>query len=268
MIDLNWPLLEQLKILSDEIIFTLNQFFENGFDVQYKSDHSPVTSADLAVDKLAKNFLAQLTPKIPYISEETPFHGKTLPTTYWLVDPLDGTKQFMSNESEFVTSIALIHETNPICGAIIAPRAFKIYLAAKNLGCWCLSDNKKEQLFVKNSHEPPLIITSPRAFQRPETRAHVYDYYQIKRMSSAKKYTEVANGNATLFPCFYPTHSWDTAGGHCLITEAGGVVFDLQGKNLTYNDATFKNPKFIAAASKNDFEIFLARYQSWQNNKS
>ncbi len=233
--------------------------YEKNFEVEYKKDHSPVTLADKASGEIINKYLKKTG--LPIISEEDQIPSfeirKTYPTV-WLVDPLDGTKEFIKKNDEFCICIALIHENKPIFGLIASPTQQKIMFGGVSMGVFY--SNFEEALARLNKNKiQPLI------HQGNLTIAHSRSHFNIKTMTlidvmtslygepeyikkgSALKFIDLVVGNAQFYPRMAPTMEWDIAAGHAIYEAVGGEVLDfITFEPLRYNKKDLYNPFFIA----------------------
>ncbi|WP_158781218.1 3'(2'),5'-bisphosphate nucleotidase CysQ [Pantoea sp. BAV 3049] len=215
-------------------------------DVSHKSDHSPVTAADIAAHKVIVQGLSALYPDIPVISEEDPpsWEIRQHWQRYWLVDPLDGTKEFIKRNGEFTVNIALIDNGKPVLGVVYAPVLGVMYSAVDGKA-WKEEGGHKAQIQVREAR-PPLVVVS-----RSHSGTELEDYlsqlgeHQTTAIGSSLKFCLVAEGKAQLYPRFGPTNIWDTGAGHAVAIAAGAHVHDWQGKTLDYAPReSFLNPGF------------------------
>jgi len=215
-------------------------------DVAHKSDDSPVTAADIAAHKVIVAGLQALTPAIPVLSEEDPAGWEVRQhwQKYWLVDPLDGTKEFIKRNGEFTVNIALIEGGKPVLGVVYAP-VLQVLYSADNGKAWKEEGGHQVQIQVQNAH-PPLVVVS-----RSHSDSELEDYlsqlgeHQTTAIGSSLKFCLVAEGKAQLYPRFGPTNIWDTGAGHAVALAAGAHVHDWQGKTLDYTPReSFLNPGF------------------------
>lgn len=215
-------------------------------DVASKSDDSPVTAADIAAHKVIISALQALTPDIPVLSEEDPpgWEVRQHWQRYWLVDPLDGTKEFIKRNGEFTVNIALIDNGKPVLGVVYTPVTDVMYSAAEGKA-WKEEGGSRQQIQVRAAH-PPLVVIS-RSHTDDELREYLGQLgeHQTTTIGSSLKFCLVAEGQAQLYPRFGPTCVWDTAAGHAVAAAAGAHVHDWQGKPLDYTPReSFLNPGF------------------------
>ncbi|CNE78240.1 3'(2'),5'-bisphosphate nucleotidase CysQ [Yersinia nurmii] len=219
---------------------------EKPLDVAQKKDDSPVTAADLAAHDIIKAGLAALTPNIPLLSEEDPpaWEIRQHWQRYWLVDPLDGTKEFLNRNGEFTVNIALIEQGTPTLGVVYTP-VMDVMYSAENGQAWKEEGGRRMQIQVRDA-QLPLVVVS-RSHSDDELRDYLAQLgeHQTVSVGSSLKFCLVAEGKAQLYPRFGPTNIWDTAAGHAVAAAAGAQVNDWQGKPLSYTPReSFLNPGF------------------------
>ena len=235
------------------------EYYKDNIEVTHKSDSSPLTKADLASNKIIKTALHNLDTTIPILSEESLVDWSTRKSwnKYWLVDPLDGTKEFIKNNGEFTVNIALIEKNSPILGVIFAPVKSLIYFAQKGYGSFTLhtsaelnSLDEATQISVFKQSDPVRIIGS-RSHSNNSFTTWVNEKFpdaQIIQAGSSIKFCLIADGNADIYPRFGPTSEWDIAAGHIILNEAGGKILTLNNKEIKYNKKeSLLNPEFIAS---------------------
>lgn len=217
-------------------------------DVAQKSDDSPVTVADIAAHKIILQGLSQLSPDIPVLSEEDPpaWEIRQHWQTYWLVDPLDGTKEFIKRNGEFTVNIALIEKGKPVLGVVYAPVLDVMYSAAEGKA-WKEEGGHREQIQVREARPPLVVISRSHANDDEELKEYLSQLgeHQTTAIGSSLKFCLVAEGKAQLYPRFGPTNIWDTGAGHAVAMAAGAHVHDWKGKTLDYAPReSFLNPGF------------------------
>jgi len=232
------------------------QFYHKhqAYTIHTKQDDSPVTSADMASHAILVEGLQKLTPDIPILSEEgvhPPWQERQTWKTYWLLDPLDGTSQFVKQGREFTVNIALIQNHLPIIGLLYVPITQTTYYACSEWG-GAFKQQATEQpmpLHVKPwQPAQTIVLTSQREDKtRIRTLLKTIGAYQHLSMSSAWKFGYLAEGKADIVPRLGKTGEWDTAAGQCIIELAGGTLVDLQGQPFRYNTKdSLINPPFLA----------------------
>ncbi|SQI43470.1 3'(2'),5'-bisphosphate nucleotidase CysQ [Leminorella richardii] len=221
-------------------------------DVSTKSDSSPVTAADLAAHRVIVEGLALLTPNIPVLSEESPqeWQVRRKWNRYWLVDPLDGTKEFLARNDEFTVNIALIEDGEPVMGVVYAP-ALKVLYAAEAQKAWKEKDGLRREISPQSAN-PPKVVCS-RSHQDEQLTAFLDSLgdYETTAVGSSLKFCLVAEGSAQLYPRFGPTNIWDTAAGHAIVRAVGLQVNNWQDIPLNYApEESFLNPGFYVSVDE------------------
>lgn len=223
------------------------------FDVYEKEDQSPLTEADLAAHRCIVAGLHALAPEIPIVSEESEAADYSIRkdwTRFWLVDPLDGTKEFVGRTGEFTVNIALVENGEPILGVVYAPVINLTYGASRGEGAFRISDEETTSIQVAPPGETLRVVAS-RRHGGVETEAYLESLnrpYQAVTKGSSLKLCMVADGQADLYPRFGPTMEWDTAAADAIVREAGGSVKDLNGDPLKYGKENLLNPYFMVSS--------------------
>ena len=252
------PLLALAKQAGDAI---MEIYQATSTEVQYKQDDSPLTKADLASHEILVKGLTALTPEIPILSEE----GKDIAygvrshwKTFWLLDPLDGTKEFIQKNGDFTVNIALIQDGAPVLGVVYAPALRRLYYAGVGLGAFSRhADEEPRSISVWGGdffRVTRLRLVVSRSHAGAETEAFLDKLrarFTIEQVSagSSLKLCYVAENEAQLYPRLGPTMEWDIAAAHCIVEQAGGYVRDLHNKPLSYNKPDLHNPYFMVCFS-------------------
>lgn len=230
------------------------KIYDRGFDVRDKADATPLTEADEASEALILASLKTLTPDIPAIGEEAVSRGEAkgdaLPARYWLVDPLDGTREFVSRNGEFAICIGLVEAHRPIFGVVHAPVANITWGAAGagTAAVWRGSDAPKPIRARRAPASGAIAIQSRSHGDRSAVEALCGErgIAEIRILGSALKFGHLAEGLADFYPRVGPTMEWDTCAGHAILEAAGGHLQKMDGGPLLYGKAGFRNPDFIA----------------------
>ena len=227
------------------------RIFEAGFEVEIKSDASPVTIADRAAEAIILEALLRLIPDVPVVAEEESAAGRVpdVAERFFLVDPLDGTKEFVRRGTDFTVNIGLIEHAAPTMGVIYAPARGELYVGDVVTGeAWFRRDGEAPSpMKVRPPHTPPVALAS-KSHDVPETEAYLRAIGCVERISigSSLKFCLLARGDADIYPRPSPTMEWDTAAGHAILLAAGGKAFAPSGKPLRYGKPDFFNPGFVA----------------------
>ncbi|MEM9545690.1 MAG: 3'(2'),5'-bisphosphate nucleotidase CysQ [Bacteroidota bacterium] len=227
--------------------------------IQQKSDSSPLTKADLASNTIICNALKELSPDIPIISEENddhPYAERSKWEYCWIVDPLDGTKEFIKKNGEFTTNIGLVYNHRVVAGVVYIPVFDEMYFAVKGEGAFKISQKGEEKISAaayKTSDQGLKVICS-RSHLNDETQAFVDALSQPELVAkgSSLKFLSIAQGEADVYPRLAPTMEWDTCAAQIILEEAGGQVLiaNGDGKTVQYNKENLLNPFFIAKGAE------------------
>ena len=218
-----------------------------------KADESPLTAADLRAHRLINERLGELTPAVPVLSEEAaalPYAARSQWRRYWLVDPLDGTREFLSRNGEFTVNIALIEGHVPVLGVVHVPVSGTTYRGLPGEGAWRESAGAAAQpIRVAPRSGAPLRVVGSRSHRGDSLDAFLARIgpYELLAIGSALKFCLIAEGAADVYPRLGPTSEWDTAAAHAVLVAAGGTVSALDGRPLEYNTREeLLNPFFVA----------------------
>ena len=221
--------------------------------IEIKKDASPLTIADKASNDVIINSLKKINTKIPILSEEEKeidFSSRKDWKRFWLVDPLDGTKEFINRNGEFTVNIALIEDSSPVMGVVYAPVKKKLWYGLKNHGSFLINNNEKP---IKISKKKPLdeiikIVSSRSHANDKKLKKYLKKFkkHEIVSMGSSIKMCLVADGTANYYPRFGPTMEWDTGAAHAVVKYANGNIYNIDTKEeLIYNKESLLNPGFI-----------------------
>jgi 3'(2'), 5'-bisphosphate nucleotidase len=235
------------------------QVYAGEIDVQCKSDRSPLTQADLASHRIIEAGLGQLTPAIPVLSEESaniPYAVRSQWHQYWLVDPLDGTREFIKRNGEFTVNIALIQEDRPVLGVVYAPVMDLLYFADEH-GAFKQQDQQTAiAIQARALNMQSITVAGSRSHADARLQGFIKNIekklspIKLISMGSSLKICMVAEGLADLYPRLGLTSEWDTAAAQCVLEKAGGSLVDTTGKPLLYNTKeSLLNPEFFAAGA-------------------
>lgn len=224
--------------------------------VSYKNDGSPLTKADLLAHQIIARGLAALSPDIPVVSEEDEASLRhRLPTgRFWLIDPLDGTKEFLARNDEFTVNIALVQDGTAIFGLVLAPALGQTYWGSAGSGAFRAMNQQVAPLLVTPPQErspAPLRVVASKSHMNAETVAFIHHLgpHELIQAGSSLKFCRVAEGKADVYPRLGPTCEWDTAAAQAVVEAAGGCVLGLDGAPLRYGKPELLNPHFVAASA-------------------
>jgi len=228
------------------------EIYNSDFEVRTKGDESPVTEADEAAEKIIIQHLTDLTPNIPVVAEESVAAGNIPDISggrYWLVDPLDGTKEFVNRNGEFTVNIGLIENRHPVLGVVFAPVLDRLFYGDVNTGAFCENTpGKQEAMEVRTPDGDGLVVVASRSHRDAATDEFLkqFDVKDLKSAGSSLKFCLVAAGEADLYPRLGRTMEWDTAAAHGVLCAAGGSLTTLEGEEFLYSKPEFENGFFIA----------------------
>ena len=252
-------LIDELKRISVNAGNAILKEYKSNIKIEKKDDSSPVTKADLISNEIINESLEKLTPDIPIVSEENSnvsFEKRKSWDRYWLIDPLDGTKEFIKKNGEFTVNIALIVCNEAQIGLINAPVMKNIYWGHKKHGAHMQNQNGIiTQLKVSETIGNTRRIAISRSHKSDDLKKYLRNIKEYKEIGigSSLKFCLVANGDADYYPRLGPTSEWDTAAGQAILESAGGSVLKLSGEPLRYNlKKSFLNPSFFAINEKFD----------------
>jgi len=254
------PLLEALIEAALAAGRSVHEIYRRGFAVHRKEDATPVTDADHASEAIIVAHLARAAPGTPVVAEEAVAAGRTpvIGPEFFLVDPLDGTREFVARRGEFTVNIALVQAGAPVLGIVYAPECGAnglLYagdvIAGSAFRAEAQADGRlgrREPIRVRPVPRSGLTAVASRSHRSPETDTYLDRYVVSERVSigSSLKFCLVAEGKADLYPRLGTTMEWDTAAGHAVLVAAGGAVIAPDGKPLAYGKAAFRNTWFIA----------------------
>jgi len=236
--------------------------YRGDFEVQTKQDESPVTAADHAAEKIILAHLAQGAAGIPVVAEEQVAAGNIPPkaATFFLVDPVDGTKEFIQKRGDFTVNIALVRDGVPQLGVVYAPAKSWLFAGDVTKGEAFRSEQSpadakqapRKPIHTRTPASDGLTIVASRSHRSPETDAWLVQVKvaEIVSIGSSLKFGLLAAGEADLYPRHGPTMEWDTAAGHAVLSAAGGEVVNLDGSPFRYGKPGFRNPHFIATGRR------------------
>lgn len=244
---------EGVIALAQDAAAAILGIYDSEFAVQHKDDDSPLTAADLAAHRCIVDGLARLTPDIPVLSEESAHEVSTAQrrqwSRLWMVDPLDGTREFVKRNGEFTVNIALIEDGVAVFGVVQAPVTGGLWHGGATLGAFHRNGGHDVPVRVRAPATSPLRVAASRSHRDTRTEAFIARMGEVEPLGlgSSLKFCKLAEGGLDVYPRFGPTSEWDTAAGQCVLEGAGGAVLDPQGRPFRYNQRDrILNGDFIA----------------------
>jgi 3'(2'), 5'-bisphosphate nucleotidase len=254
--DMTHAWLPQVIHLVEQAGAAILPFWRSGVAVTSKSDDSPVTVADLAAHRILQAGLSAIDAQTPVLSEEDaeiPYAERAGWQRWWLVDPLDGTKEFIADSEEFTVNVALIERGQVIFGVVGVPARGLCYYGGRGLGAWRMEAGEARAIRVADKQAAPYVMVASRRHSSPAQERLLQGLsaelgeLQLQSAGSSLKFCLLAEGAADCYPRLAPTSQWDTAAAQGVLEGAGGEVLDLRGAALTYEArASYLNPSFLA----------------------
>ena len=260
--------LEQLVDISRRAGLAILEWYDSDMGITRKSDDSPLTKADLASHQLIQAELTNRWPETPVLSEESvdiPWETRRNWQQYWLVDPLDGTKEFINHNGEFTVNIALIRNHQPVMGIVHVPVTDTSYFGARGIGAWSQQGTTEARgIRVRRPARQPAEIVGSRSHANPELVSQLAKLgeHELVSMGSSLKFCRIAEGLADFYPRIGPTCEWDTAAAQAVVEAAGGQVVTSDGSALAYNTKeAYLNPYFFVFGDPE--KNWLKPFQNW-----
>lgn len=245
-------ILADVITIADEASAKVLHIYQSDFKVSYKADESPITAADVASHQSIANGLRKLSPDIPILSEEAaqaPWAERKHWRRFWLIDPIDGTKEFTQRSDEFTVNIALIENGEPVMGVVTAPALKEAFWGIKGEGAYKRDHTGQVHSIHVAERQNTKRVVASKSHLNDETRAFIeaLGAHEIVQAGSSLKFCRIAEGQADIYPRMGPTSEWDTGAAHAVLLAAGGDVRREDGVPLRYGKEDVLNPRFIAA---------------------
>ena len=257
--------LNELKFICESLIDTFIDagrvsidLFEKGLQIQVKEDKSPVSNGDLKVNELITNKIKDLTPGIPIISEETvDLSKKNKAKIFWLIDPIDGTKEYIAGKDEYTLNAALVINTVPVLGLVGVPKKNRLFYT-HGVGESYLIENGKTQKINCKKQQPKGEIVALSSVIKPSdiilNKLKEFNVTSIVKMASSYKFCVIANGEYDIYAARERANEWDYAAGHAVAQNAGAIIKTLEEKPFLYGKEDYKNPSLLIKRSENLYD--------------
>lgn len=260
-----YDLIEKVVAIALEAGHAIMEVYDGEIAVSRKDDDSPLTQADLAAHHVIEAGLSQLTPKLPILSEESvalPYAERKTWGTYWLVDPLDGTREFIKRNGEFTVNIALIENHEPVLGVVYAPALDLLFYAVKGKGAFRkLGSKPPQQIQARTFDATQVTVAGSRSHAGERLISFLSNMgpHMLISMGSSLKICLVAEGRADVYPRLGPTSEWDTAAAQCVLEEAGGRLVGTDNLPFRYNtkESLLNSDFFATGATGHDWSQYL-----------
>ena len=253
---------EDLKKIAESMIDTFNfagkeseRLYEEGLKIQIKKDNSPVSNGDLKVNEIITNKILELTPNIPIISEETVnVNIKNRSKTFWLIDPIDGTKEYIAGKDEYTLNAALIIDKIPVLGLVGVPKKKRLFYYYA-LGESYLIEGKEIKKIMCRKKQPKNNVVALSSVLKPsDTILNIlknHNVTSITKMASSYKFCVIATGEFDIYAAKERANEWDYAAGHAVAQNAGAIIQTLDGKPFLYGKEDYRNPSILIKRAKN-----------------
>ena len=252
----------ELKVISESLIDTFNQagmmsidLYKKGLQIEIKADNSPVSNGDLKVNELISNKIRDLTPNIPIVSEETvDLDVKNEAKIFWLIDPIDGTKEYIAGKDEYTLNAALVINTIPVVGLVGVPKKNRLFYTYSSGESYLIENGKTQKINCKK-HQPKGKIVALSSAIKPSdiilNKLREFNVTSIVKMASSYKLCVIATGEYDIYAARERANEWDYAAGHAVAQNAGAIIKTLDEKPFLYGKEDYRNPSILIKRSEN-----------------
>ena len=253
---------DELRILAEGLIETFDyagkesvRLYQEGLKIQIKEDRSPVSNGDLRVNELISRRISELTPNIPVISEETvDLKIKNTSKIFWLIDPIDGTKEYIAGKDEYTVNAALVINKVPVLGLVGAPKKNRLFFSYSPGESYLIEKNKTKKINCEKQQPKGKIVALSSTFKPSDmilNKLKEYNVTSIVKMASSYKFCVIATGEYDIYAAKERAYEWDYAAGHAVAQNAGAIIKTLDQKPFLYGKENYKNPSLLIRRSKN-----------------
>ena len=252
----------ELKYIVENLIDTFNfagkesiRLYNEGLKIEIKEDKSPVSNGDLKVNDLISKKILELTPNLPIVSEETvDLSKKNKSKVFWLIDPIDGTKEYISGKDEYTLNAALVINTVPILGLVGVPKKGRLFYSYSPGESYLIEGNKTEKISCKKQQPKDRIVALSSVLKPSDVilnKLKEHNVTSIVKMASSYKFCVIATGEYDIYAARERANEWDYAAGHAIAQNAGAIIKTLDEKPFLYGKENYKNPSLLIRRSKN-----------------
>ena len=253
---------DELRILAEGLIETFDyagkesvRLYQDGLKIQIKEDRSPVSNGDLRVNELISRRISELTPNIPVISEETvDLKIKNTSKIFWLIDPIDGTKEYIAGKDEYTINAALVINKVPVLGLVGAPKKNRLFFSYSPGESYLIEKNKTKKINCEKQQPKGKIVALSSTFKPSDmilNKLKEYNVTSIVKMASSYKFCVIATGEYDIYAAKERANEWDYAAGHAVAQNAGAIIKTLDQKPFLYGKENYKNPSLLIRRSQN-----------------
>ncbi len=252
----------RLKKIAEELLDTFNKageesikLYEDGLKIEIKEDRSPVSNGDLRINEIISEKISNLTPNIPIISEETvDLKKKNNSKIFWLIDPIDGTKEYIAGKDEYTLNAALVINTMPVLGLVGVPKKQRLFFSYSPGESYLIENNLKKKITCKKQQPKGQIVALSSVIKPSDmilNKLKQYNVTSIVKMASSYKFCVIATGEYDIYAARERANEWDYAAGHAVAQNAGAIIKTLDGKPFLYGKEDYKNPSLLIRRSEN-----------------
>ena len=253
---------EELKKISENLIETFKiagkesiEIYKKGLKIKIKEDNSPVSNGDLKVNDILTKKIEELTPNIPIVSEETvDIKKKNTAKIFWLIDPIDGTKEYISGQDEYTLNAALVINTVPVLGLVGVPKKDRLFYTYASGESFLIENNKTRKINCKKRQPKGQIVALSSALKPSDiilNKLKEYNVTKIVKMASSYKFCAIATGEYDIYAARERANEWDYAAGHAVANNAGAIIKTLDEKPFLYGKEDYKNPSLLIKRAEN-----------------
>jgi|TARA_B100001094_G_scaffold240129_1_gene235700 3'(2'), 5'-bisphosphate nucleotidase len=254
--------IDELKNIAESLISTFDtagkvamDLYDKGLKIEIKEDKSPVSNGDIRVNDLISKKISELTPNIPIISEETvDLKIKNMAKIFWLIDPIDGTKEYIAGKDEYTLNAALVINTIPVLGLVGVPKKNRLFYTFAPGESYLIENNKTKKIFCKKKQPKNKIVALSSSIKPSDiilNKLKEYNVTSIVKMASSYKFCVIANGEYDIYAARERANEWDYAAGHAVAQNAGAIIKTLDEKPFLYGKEDYRNPSLLIKRSEN-----------------
>ena len=253
---------DKLKNVAESLISTFNiageeaiELYDKGLKIEIKEDKSPVSNGDLRVNELISKKISELTPDIPIISEETvDLKIKNTAKVFWLIDPIDGTREYIAGKDEYTLNAALVIDTIPVLGLVGVPKKNRLFYTYAPGESYLIENKNTKKIFCKKQQPKDKVVALSSSMKPSDTilnKLKEYNVTSIVKMASSYKFCVIATGEYDIYAARERANEWDYAAGHAVAQNAGAIIKTLDEKPFLYGKEDYKNPSLLIKRSEN-----------------
>ena len=253
---------DELKNIAESLIETFNyagkesiRLYSEGLKIEIKEDKSPVSNGDLKINEMISSKISQLTPNIPIISEETvDLKKKNKSKIFWLIDPIDGTKEYIAGKDEYTLNAALVINTVPVIGLVGVPRKGRLFYSFSPGESYMIEREKTQRINCKKQQPKDQVVALSSVIKPSDmilNKLKEYNVTSIVKMASSYKFCVIATGEYDIYAARERANEWDYAAGHAIAQNAGAIIKTLDEKPFLYGKEDYRNPSLLIKRSKN-----------------